>query len=203
MCKGIKICLCLSACVAAVAPLVIPAIALGGPEGLLAEDQGIRQRAQENILARRTNDIFELVEIIKDPKNEQKIDVVKRAIFCLGELRAVEATNALIDRLIYPYDKPILDEWTIGHNARAETRSVEEWYPAAAALIKIGRPCLPSVLAKVSQTDDGTEIAVCSHILNTLCKKEELVLLVQKAAAAEVDLKRKERLQRFAGRLML
>jgi len=99
----------------------------------------LRDEAIQKILQNRANLINELTGVV----NENTIESSKNAaIYVLGELRAAEACELLVAN--------------IGIGAMPVIKEIPRFgaVPAASALIKIGNPCIPCVMAKIKETDD-------------------------------------------------
>jgi len=96
----------------------------------------------KSLAAQRKETIRKLMRLIQKEKRYQDFDTTTLAIQALGTLRAVEAADLLAGYIAVKSTMPV-DELSIG-----------AYFPAAAALVQIGSPALPSILRVITEADD-------------------------------------------------
>lgn len=99
-------------------------------------------REMEYIKALRSSEVQE-----SDP------EFFVESIICTGKLRSIAAVNALADLLDYKYEFP----WDHGGEFYLVSRT--ERYPAAGALVEIGKPALPSLTVALGSRDMASDPA--------------------------------------------
>lgn len=155
---------------------------------LLTVDEKSRDHIVDELLQPRKILIEELIPIV-DPANRDKYsDETKSAAgYALGELRAVEAVPRLAEALKYEPEK----RWL--------TRISRYDSPYVVALIKIGRPAVPAMIANIEQSDDHTIRARSLGVLNLVVGgKRRLLELLRKVGGRATDPEARERIQRAA-----
>lgn len=155
---------------------------------LLSKDHKKREEAQHQILQSRSATIEQLIQIIKGaPKKRSDDDSVIRAMKLLGEMRAVEAIDVLTELIAFPYVRPWQQVDAIFSPADASA-TIDKGYPAAAALVKIGKPCIPSIIDRSATSSYGiTERGISLSVLLRLCTYEETERLLRSGIAKEKD----------------
>jgi hypothetical protein len=139
---------------------------------LRAGDWETRNAAESAILTTRKNTIDALLCLLQERGIAGRdTDSVRRAIYILGEMRATNASEDLVDAIVFPVviagnGRPKLVPQRMG-SALLETKG-EEKYPAVEALVKIGEPCLPFVLRKIVNTKNDFELRACLRVLTEL-----------------------------------
>lgn len=179
--------------VAAVAGMSPPDEAVTEPaRGLLSSDPALVAQARNEILSARKAQVAGFVEIVED-KNDHgyELPTVRAAIRILGEWRAVEAVDPLVGIIGYPEVRALGRPPSRNYLSAANAWPSPFWEEPpqaspAEALLRIGQPCVPSVLRKISQTDNYTELVQCMKVLYFLRGRDgaESVL---KAAGAGMD----------------
>lgn len=170
-------------------------------EKLLSEDGQTIVEARDELLATRKDLTGRLISIIEDKKNLQKKQAsVEAAMFVLGEIRAVEAIEVLVDHIGYPY---VLESpggqysaiVTGGRTGRG-LKGMQKVCPAVPALIKIGEPCLNGVISKLASTDNTLECRACLSVLVGLRERESVIEILDKAIGKEKEAERRDRLHK-------
>ena len=167
-------------------------------ERLFSKDIIEIKMAQDELIAVRKDLIARLIDIIKVKENRLRNQAsVKAAIFILGEMRALEAIEVLVDHIGFPdvYEgKPL----TVNIEARMLHRGIKnigEVYPAAEGLIKIGEPCLDPVIIKLTSSVSATEQKACLAVLVGLRHQDFVIHMLKEAVNKETDTKKRDRLQ--------
>jgi hypothetical protein len=116
---------------------------------------------------------------------------VVKAVFILGQYRAIEAIPVLTDNIGL---EDVPEKWgealiispgdRRGHNW--EAKPLETW-PTVHALVTIGEPCIPAVLKRLGTANTGYASAACVRVLLELKGREEAMAMLRKAIAAEKD----------------
>lgn len=181
------------------------------PEGpavkrLLSTAPDTREKAQQELLAARTKLISELIEIVADKQNYIQIatrDSVRRAMFILGEMRAIEATEVLVANIGFPDVLPRgAQEWPFASPPHTIASCPLKTWPAVEALIKIGEPSCKLVLDKLATTTSSSEDGACIRVLFELLGRDRASAVLKDAIAGEQDSKRRERLSGALGLLL-
>lgn len=159
-----------------------------------AEPDAARLQADE---ARRLL-ISGLCEIAADPsmlKNRPRS--VEVAMGMLGDMRAVEGAQVLVDNIAYPAVVRSNIEVGPGGLLPPSPRSGNpfEWLAAPAALISIGEPCMPMVLKRIGLTDHVLEHEALLGVLIALEGEPRAAALLREAAAQEHDEQAQRRLK--------
>jgi len=159
---------------------------------LLSSDPGLVAQARSELLSARKAQVAGLIEIVED-KNWHGYEqaTVQAAIQILGEWRAVEAIDALVGIIGYPEVRAVGRPPSRGYVSAATGWPKLLWEETsesspAEALVKIGEPCLPSILRKISQTDNYTELKQSLKVLYFLRGRHGAESAL-KAAGAGVD----------------
>ena len=128
-----------------------------------------------------------------DPRSADRVDPEARAAaaYLLGVLRAPQAGPALVAALA----DPRMPENSKRNRASSEIDVLNN-RPAYFALMLIGMPVVPAVVAKIEQTDDLELRRDLLEILSrTLWGKRPLVEMLQKVEVRAADLVAKERVK--------
>lgn len=173
---------------------------VSAPERLLHKDGAEVKQARDELVAARKVLVGDLVAIIKEKKNRlRKRASVEAAMFVLGEMRAVEAVEVLVDHIGFPYVHegggyaPLEVEGGMWHKG---LKGIGRIYAAAQALIKIGEPCIESIMNKLSVTEGMNERLACFGVLVDLKGEATGQSMLKDAIEGETESKKKERLQR-------
>jgi hypothetical protein len=148
----------------------------------------------------------DLINVIKDPNQQRDSScLVALAIEELGNRKSVEAILFLVDLTAYPeYIAPSEgpDGKLPGRYGSFQSFSTHyfDWtsvraYPAAMALIQIGDPCIPQVIAKIKKPGYGAEASACVGILVELLQKEGAKKLLEENLKKATDTKERDRLK--------
>lgn len=140
-------------------------------------------------------DVTALVDIVADPVLQRwDQPLVWAAASALGDARAANAIPLLMELILYPLQIPacVVDgkpfptamqsedgfHMDLG-GARVRLRNI----PMAQALIKIGDPCVPQVLAKISSTQDRMERVACLQVLLGLRQPPQVAEMLRRELA--------------------
>lgn len=168
---------------------------------LLSKDVIAIKKAQNELIAARKNLISGLIKIVEQKENRIKKDAsVRAAIFVLGEMRAVEAIELLVDNIGFPYVKEPWSEPRPGPPAgmgtiRPGLSGIQKTYPAVGALVKIGEPCLCHVIDKLSSTGGVSEQKACLGVLVGLRQRDFMIEILNDTINKETDAEKRDRLQ--------
>jgi len=176
----------------------VPAVH-SGIEQLLSKDYKTVMAAKEEILAERKALVQSLIDILESEEYEPGKDfALQAAMEILGEMRAVEAVPLLAANIGFPHvlasgvepvaGMTVLQVYMFGNTPL-------ERMPAVHALVKIGEPAIPKVLAKLAQTGDSTESKHCLRVLLELKGTEGTAALLGKSIVREPDRQKRRRLQ--------
>jgi hypothetical protein len=164
-----------------------------------AKDSEVRREAKEEIIAGRKRTISALLDVVEDSSTNDHHSVAL-AIFCLGEMRAVESINVLVEKIVFPYGGQGWGHPKFGgYSAGVEARSVREWYVAVDALLKIGEPCIPSIINRLSMANTRRENDACKALLLLLRSASEVEAMISKAILEEPDPQKQNNLRKFLG----
>ncbi len=157
-------------------------------ELLVSTNWESRLRTVEELDAERKELVRGLLSIL-DGTNSDHVKV--NAVIVLGEYRAVEAVPVLVDHL----------DWDgAAHggffNARVAKEEVElKTAPVSSALIKIGTPAVPRLLAKIAETDDTNTVMKCLSICQSIEGRDLVRFRLQALLSKEDGEQRKQRFQ--------
>lgn len=175
---------------------------------LLSTDAGTRIKAQQELLTARANLISELAKIVDDNENQvHKPDSVRKAMFILGEMRAIEAVGVLVSNIAFPDVLPPGKEprpgpgWGMGKLHTIASRPLKTW-PAVEALTKIGEPCLEATIEKIATTDGVTEQNACIRVLIEVRGRDSASALLKHAINKQKVPQKSQRLQNTLDRLL-
>lgn len=168
-------------------------------EGLLSKDGEVIHEVQNELLAARKHLITRLIGIIKEKENRTKNQAsVHAAILILGEIRALEAIEALVEYIgfprLYETEAGIISVQG-GSMLDRGLKGIGNTYPAVQALINIGEPCLDNVIDKLSLTDHLAERTPCLAVLVGLRQRHSVIDMLKEAMNKEGDTKKRDRLQ--------
>ncbi len=168
---------------------------------LLSKDYRERQQAKELILKEGTVEekahaVSELTTFIDKPGNySYRGTTVKAAILTLGELRAREAIDVLVEHIAFPLvPHPKTEELGPVFTPSVFAKEVRRRLPAVEALIQIGEPCIDEVVGRLAAAESTIEVRACRAVLSELHKdlvRAELARAIQRAApSSRAQLKR-------------
>ncbi len=170
-------------------------------ERLLSKDGQEINEVQNELLTARKDLIARLINIVDEKENRlTRRASVRATIFILGEMRAVEAVQVLVDHIgfpqVYEYTGESIPVDAEGGMLHRGIKGFQKTYPAVKALIKIGEPCLSDLISKLSSTDHMTEEKACLGVLVSLRQRDSVIEMLKDAIKKETDTKKKDRLQR-------
>ncbi len=148
---------------------------VSGIENLCSEEPRTCDAAVDAILKGRLATVQQLLPLI-DPANATHYSDRARcaAAYLLGELHAVEAVPTLSRALA---DEP---------GRKMRSRSCRFDAPVWNALVKIGRPAVPTMIENVEKSDDGTlrikSLDVLNHVLGGKRRLLELLAKLESRA---------------------
>ncbi len=144
-------------------------------EGLSSKEPRIRDQVVDSVLHDRLATVQKLISLI-DPTNAAKYSDETRcsAAFLLGELRAVEAV-------------PVLSQSLISEPGRKQRFRISRYdAPVWNALVKIGRPAVPTMIKNIETTDNRIlrvkSLDILVHILGGKKRLLELLDKLEKRA---------------------
>ena len=166
-------------------------------ERLMSSDGEVLFPARDELIAARKELIDQLIAIISEKENRiGKPASVRAAMYVLGEMRAVEAIDVLIEYMGFPriFEEgqlaPIsVDGGTMGRSLKA-TRRI---YPGVDALIKIGEPCVDPVVGKLGSS---VNMRACLGVLVGLRGRDWTIETLTTAMEKETDAEKKRWLKR-------
>jgi len=169
-------------------------------ERLLSKDGKEIYEAQNELFTARKDLIGQLINIVKDKQNRlRRRASVRAAMFILGEMRAVEAVQVLVDHIgfpqVYEYTGESIPVDAEGGMLHRGIKGFQKTYPAVKALIKIGEPCFSDLISKLSSTDHMTEKKACLGVLVGLRQRDSVIEMLKDAIKKETDTQKKDRLQ--------
>ncbi len=144
--------------------------------------------AQRQALEARKLLISGLLGVVTDPSVlKSRPRSVEVAMTMLGDMRAVEAIQVLVDKIAYPAVVPPGIEVGPGGLLPPSPRTGNpfEWLAAPEALISIGEVCVPKVLKRMSLTDHVLEHEALLGVLIVLEGEPGAAALLQEAVAQE------------------
>lgn len=164
---------------------------------LLSDSPQVRDDAESLIIGERKMITKELITLIRDKKNWLRHpDSVRRAMHTLGEMRATEGIDVLVEHVIYPLTFELDTAPGLVGGNRLTDKSASELFPAVNALVAIGEPTVDAIVKRIPKTDSWQELAAYSSVLGKLEKRanvrERLDRAVQTAPAS-----RRNGLQRY------
>ncbi|MHC4646344.1 MAG: hypothetical protein ACYTBJ_12660 [Planctomycetota bacterium] len=171
-------------------------------ERLLVDDSQTIKQAQDELVAARKELISRLVDIIGKVENRvKKRASVRAAMYVLGEMRAVEGIDVLVEHIAFPWVREPWPEWYPGPGVSGGTwqkglKGIGKIFPAVDALIKIGEPCLGRVMQKLVSTDRMLEEDACLGVLVGLREKMVVEQMLKEGAEKEPDPSKKKRFVR-------
>jgi len=149
---------------------------------LQSDDKSVRDLAKHNIIIQRQQSIQSLQRIITDQSTRgDKQETVSIAISLLGELRADEAVQLLVDQLTFQH-------------FRKHLQSDEDLYPSVGALINIGLQSIQPLLHKVENTDDKTIHILSGYVIYKVLGMPYATMYVDKYKQQQIDPVKKRRL---------
>lgn len=167
--------------------------------GLLSDSEQVRKNTEKQIIKERSIVVAELISAIRDKENRlQRPDSVDRAIRLLGELRAREGVETLIEHVGFPVLAEFGTPMGITGGGYLVGKSPSELFPAVNALIRIGEPTIGPILERIADNDSVVErrafVAVLRELEKRTAIREQFVREVTKSSGRP-----KERLQHALG----
>ena len=135
----------------------------------------------------------ELSKIVADPENHvYRSESVRKAMSCLGELRALEGIDVLVTYIGFPWvHHPDAGEYPgrrVGGKNKPPLKGspqaskwLKQQLPAIPALINIGEPCIDAVILKLCNTDSILEHKACTAVLKELQQHSSIRQKLQEA----------------------
>lgn len=166
---------------------------------MLLSDFKTQEKAKKQILEERKKTISELTAIVADPENHvYRSESVRKAMSCLGELRALEGIEVLVTYIGFPWvHHPDAGEYpgpAVG-GRNSPGHPIERLLPAIPALINIGEPCIDAVIRKLCTTDNVLEHKACVAVLKNLEQhpsvREKLERAIKQGKARKPEVLRK------------
>jgi len=170
--------------------------------GICSPDEKVREKAQRDILEARAGMVAELVNIVKEEKARTELAQrcsALRAVYLLGELRAVEGSEVLSQFIEYSQRVGRSGEYVLVSEGLPRykdyyTRLLGEW-ATVGALVKIGEPCIPAVMKRLSEANVGPSVyEACGRVLLELRGRDGASAILKEALMKETDLKKRESL---------
>jgi len=171
--------------------------------GICSPDMKVREKTQRDILEARARMITELVNIAKDEKNRTEIvrrDYALRACYLLGELHAVEGSQVLSQYIEYSERVGRSGQYVMISEGLPRykdyySRPLGEW-ATVGALVKIGEPCIPAVMKRLSEANVGPSVyEACGRVLLELRGRDGAAAIIKVALTKETDLQKRESLK--------
>jgi hypothetical protein len=174
---------------------------------LLSDDYNTIEQAKRELFADRAHLISQLVSIVDDEQNlRTKTYSVEAAMLALGDMRAIKAIPVLVAHIGFPdivppgstFSGDIMKSFGGFHRTMSfghPYSGAPQVWPAVAALIKIGEPCLPQVITKLVNADNVFDINACLGVLLGLRDRPTIAAMLRDAMDKETDEIKKERLQ--------
>lgn len=167
-------------------------------EKIESADLDLQKEGLLEIVTDRKARIESLIAVLdsgdKDARGTERTSL-NAAIVALGELRAVEAIPSLLR---------YIDFYT-GNGAFSVNRLVgkDKKYAAVKALAEIGNPAIPSVMKKLSESEDDIMLVNCAWVINEIVGRKFLLPYLQDAYENERDGKNKQRIKYLVDKLSI
>ncbi|MEQ8785782.1 MAG: hypothetical protein RIC55_05765 [Pirellulaceae bacterium] len=138
---------------------------------LLSDDFELREQAIAGVVRDRKELIKQLCAVVAEPTNcSGRPEAVRGAITLLGELRAKEAVDVLVDHLAFPDVAPKgAGPPRLVTDAR-DLYPTRDRLPAIKALIAIGEPGVDRLVEKLASPRNHVEFEACLIVLKALEK---------------------------------
>jgi hypothetical protein len=144
-----------------------------------SDDQQVRSLARHDLSKERADLIKQLTAFIKDNAHSQRnFGKVKDVMGALGDIRATESMNVLLQHIGYPFTAEVDDST----DKVGITIFIDARLPATEALIAMGDQSVDPVIEKLSATDHPIETEACIIVLRHLRTRyirERIVLLAE------------------------
>ena len=75
-------------------------------------------------------------------------------------------------------------------------KGIQKTYPATEALVKVGEPCLRTVITKLASTESVNVMKACCGVLVGLRGRDSAVEILKEAIGKETEVNRRNRLQK-------
>ena len=127
---------------------------------LRSADPNVRSKASEMILRLKEPDRQQIVSEIESLAREfvgerERAGTAKSAIILLGDLQAQEAIPFLVDHLTFK----------VFYKQAKRLQTLDDLYPCAGALIKIGAPSIERLLERVEGASDEAVIRIAGFVI--------------------------------------
>lgn len=159
-------------------------------EKIGSADLDLQKEGLLEIVTDRKARIESLIAVLdrgdKDARGTERTSL-NAAIIALGELRAVEAIPSLLRYIVF----------YTGDGAFSVNRMVskDKKYAAVKALAEIGNPAIPSVMKKLSESEDDIVLVNCAWVINEIVGRKFLLPYLQDTYENERDGKKKQRIK--------
>lgn len=139
---------------------------------LLSDSEAERKRAEKQILSERDILVAALISTIREEDNRfKRPNSVRRAMRLLGQLRAPDGVDVLIEHIGFP----ILAEFGTPRGGTGGGylvgKSPSELFPAVNALIVIGEPSIQPIIKRIADEDGVVERRAYIEVLRELEKR--------------------------------
>jgi hypothetical protein len=148
---------------------------------------------KETTIQQRNELITKLMNIVKDANNPNSIASIYVAVNTLGEIRAVEAADLLLDMADYRGEGDISRTHTIRMPTTATPDDLERDWPFVKALINI-KPPFESVIKRMAGEDSSRRENCYVAILTGTEGPDVTRYLIEKAIKKETETRKIERL---------
>lgn len=154
---------------------------------LISKDGEDVSTARDELVASRKTLIGQLIQIIEDKENRvYNTTSVQTAMYILGEMRALEAIDVLVEQLGFPHTAEGGLTVMQGGMMFQRLKDAGRMYPGVNALVKIGEPCLDAVVAKLKSPVIVTPyVAVLVQLRGRDWTVETLTTAMEKETDAE------------------
>lgn len=153
----------------------------------------LQKEGGRELLQQRKELISSLINILKqgdkNAEGEKRSSLVA-AIDVLGEMRAIEAVDILVDYIKFPASDKLVVFYKI--------IPPSEIYPAVKALIKIGKPSLPAVLRVLKESTDEKDVILLTNsgwIISQVLGHKIGKIYLEDALQSETDPKKRARIE--------
>jgi hypothetical protein len=160
-------------------------------EGLLSKDPAQVNQARDELISARRDLIRQLKHIIEDPNNRAyKRSSVRAAMVILGEMRALEAINLLVEHIGWPKlhkpGEPFFPVAINGGDMVTTLPSYRRW-PAVDALVRIGEPSVDPVFRKLVDIRPEPELKAYLSVLIWLRDREYILSRLNQLLSQATD----------------
>jgi len=140
--------------------------------GLISQNPLERQAAYKAIIADRENVIGQLLKILRVENGDRSYQgSLHRAIDLLGKLRAKEAIESLVRIIEYVPDNFETEEMIPS----------QAYYVAASALVEIGQPVIPAMMAEIKNSSSTKQRNIATWVIMEIEGKNQAINRIQTA----------------------